>query len=357
MMVGIRVDASAVMGTGHVRRCLSLARALASLGADIRFLTRDLGVDSSAMIKEQGFDDMTLLSAPDGSEINDQAIPHAAWGQVSVEQDSEETIAALTGFAPDWVVVDSYSFDGRWHDAVREALAARIAQIDDMADRTIAPDLLIDHNYAGDHAAKYAGKLSREAKLLGGPRFALLGPRFADAQRYEFSERVRSVGIFMGGVDGGGFSAIVLAALRDVGFDGSVEIVATSANPHLASLRETIAADPHATLSLDLPDLAEFFARHDIQVGAGGGASWERCCIGVPTLLVIVAENQRAVAPQLAAEGIVALADQPDRATITAALADLLENPDKRRELALRSRELVDGRGATRVAEEMQCFA
>ena len=77
----------------------------------------------------------------------------------------------------------------------------------------------------------------------------------------------------------------------------------------------------------------------------------------MPTLLVIVAENQRAVAPQLAAEGIVALADQPDRATITAALADLLENPDKRRELALRSRELVDGRGATRVAEEMQCFA
>lgn len=356
MRVGVRVDASARMGTGHLRRCLSLARALIVCGATIRFVTRPLGVKSTAMIAEKGFANSVLLPEPEAAEIEDAAIPRAAWAQVPVERDAAQTVAALAQFAPDWVVVDSYGFDARWHDAVRDGLGARIAQIDDVADRTIAPDLLIDHNHAGDHAAKYAGTLARAAKILGGPRFALLGPRFAEAPRYQFNKSVRSVGIFMGGVDAGGHSSTVLACLRDCGFAGTVEIVTTSANPNLASLRKAVAADSDASLSLDLPDLATFFARHDIQVGAGGGASWERCCIGVPTLLVIVAENQLAVAPQLAAEGIVALAEAPMRAMLVAALEELLQNPDKRRELARKSGELVDGRGAARVAREVQCF-
>lgn len=356
MKVGIRVDASARMGTGHLRRCLSLARALAETHADIRFLTRDLGVDSSAMIREQGFNSIVLLPKPDGRAITDPAIPHASWAEVDTETDSRQTIAALSEFEPDWVVIDSYGFDARWHHAIRDAVGARIAQIDDMADRVIAPDLLVDHNHAGDHEQKYGDRLERKAKILGGPRYALLGPAFVNAERYRFDETVRSIGVFMGGVDAGEHSGLVLSALRAIDFAGPVEIVSTQANPNLADLRRIVAQDPPASLSIDLPDLSAFFARHDIQVGAGGGASWERCCIGVPTLLVIVAENQRAVAPQLAAEGIVALADRPERTVIAAELEDLVKNADKRRELARRARKLVDGRGAARVAEEMRCF-
>ena len=326
------------------------------MDVDIRFLTRDMGVDSSAMIREQGFASVVLLPKPDGQAVTDRAIPHAGWAEVDTETDSSQTIAALSDFRPDWVVIDSYGFDARWHHAVRDAVGARIAQIDDMADRVIAPDLLVDHNHAGDHARKYGDRLERGAKILGGPRYALLAPAFADAERYEFNEKVRSVGVFMGGIDAGDHSRLVLSALRAIDFAGPVEIVSTRANPHLADLRRIVAQDPMASLSIDLPDLSAFFARHDIQVGAGGGASWERCCIGVPTLLVIIAENQRAVAPQLAAEGIVSLADRPERAVIAAELEDLVKNADKRRELARRARNLVDGRGAARVAKEMRCF-
>ena len=356
MKVAFRVDASADIGTGHVRRSLSLALKLRALGGDVRFVTRSLGVDSVGMIAGEGFEGSALLGPPSGVFTPDPDVPHSAWAQVSWERDSAETIEALADFAPDWVVMDSYAFDAKWQDAVRAALHCLIAQIEDMADRRFACDLLIDHNYAGDHAAKYAGCLPDGARLLGGPRYALLGPAFADAPRYEFDETVRSVGVFMGGDDAGGFSGAVLDALDAIGFAGDIEVVATSSYVHLADLRERIAARANTKFSLDLPNLAAFFARHDLQVGAGGGASWERCCIGVPTLLVVVAENQRSVAPQLAADGIVALAETPDAATLAAQLAELVANPHRRADLAKRARILVDGRGAERVAREIECL-
>ncbi|GGA11881.1 UDP-2,4-diacetamido-2,4,6-trideoxy-beta-L-altropyranose hydrolase [Blastomonas marina] len=353
MKIAIRVDASAKIGTGHVRRSLSLAQALRDLGAEIRFVTRDLGVDSAALIDGQGFADIAQLPFPNAPFEPDPAIPHSAWAEVPLEQEVGETVDALHDYAPDWVVLDSYAFDARWHEGVAEALGCKIAQIDDVPDRKTAPDLLIDHTYAPDHRIKYADWLVGRTRILGGPRFGLLGPAFAEAERYDFNETVRSVGIFMGGVDAGHHAAAVLDALDEAGFDGAVEVVATSANPNLAALRERIAARPGTTLSLDLPDLAAFFARHDLQVGAGGGATWERCCIGVPTLLVVVAPNQNTVAPALAEKGAVAFASEPTRACIAAELAALLPDSARRRALAETSRKLVDGLGATRVALAM----
>lgn len=353
MRVAIRVDASAKVGTGHVRRSLSLAQALRTLGADVCFVTRDLGINSQALIAEQDFDEAIVLPPPASSFDPDPAIPHGAWAEVPTERDVAETVEALRAFAPYWVVLDSYAFDARWHYGVREALGCRIAQIDDVPDRRTAPDLLIDHTYAPDHRAKYAECLVGRVKILGGPRYALLGPAFFEAERYAFRANVCSVGMFMGGVDVGNYAAVVLDALDDAGFDGEIEVVATSANPNLSALRDRVAARPGTTLSLDLRDLAQFFARHDLQIGAGGGASWERCCIGVPTLLVAVAPNQNTVAPALAEKGAVAFASEPTRACIAAELEALIPDTEQRRSLAENSRELVDGHGASRVALAM----
>lgn len=329
---------------------MSLAHALRECGATVRFVTRDLGIDSQVLIAEQGFDGTVTLPASSEPVAPDPAIPYGEWAEVSQQRDIAETSAALDEFAPDWVVIDSYAFDARWHVAVREKLGCGIAQIDDMPDRRIAPDMLIDHNHANDHRAKYADCLIGKSRILGGPRFALLGPAFAEAERYHFRDDVRSIGIFMGGVDADNHSATVLDALDEAGFAGDVEIVTTSANPNLAELEQRASQRPHTTVSLDLPDLAAFFAAHDIQIGAGGGATWERCCIGVPTILVVVAPNQNSVAPRLAELDIVALAAETTKAAIADQLRPLLTDSEHRRQLAWRSRELVDGRGAQRVA-------
>ncbi|MEG3179099.1 UDP-2,4-diacetamido-2,4,6-trideoxy-beta-L-altropyranose hydrolase [Sphingomonas sp. LT1P40] len=350
MKIAIRVDASRAIGTGHVRRMIALAEALRTCGAQVRFVTRDLGLDVAGMLAEAGFE-CALLPKPAGMPFESD-VPHGQWAEVDQGSDAADTLIALAANT-EWVVVDHYGFDARWHRAVGQGAGCRIAVIDDLADRSIDADVVIDHNFAPDHRAKYAGRIERRASILGGPRFALLGPAYADAPRHEPAAQVGSVGIFLGGVDQDNLSATALEAVDLAGFVGPVEIVSTTANPNLAALRVTAAKRPGTTVATDLPDLAAFFARHDIQIGAGGGATWERCCIGAPTLLLVVADNQLAVAPALRNAGVVATPDPIralDPAAIAAALGPLLDDTQRRQSLSERSRALVDGRGARRVA-------
>jgi UDP-2,4-diacetamido-2,4,6-trideoxy-beta-L-altropyranose hydrolase len=246
-----------------------------------------------------------------------------------------------------WVCADCYAFDARWHRAVRDALGCRIAVIDDLADRALDADVLVDQNWAADHAAKYAGRLDRVSRILGGPRHALLAPALRAAPAYDFQPQVRSIGVFMGGTDPGGASARVLAACDEAGFSGDVDVVSTSGNPHLDALREACARRPRTTLTLDLPDLAAFFGRHDLQIGGGGGATWERCCLAAPSIAVMVADNQRSVVPALAAMGVLEASGFDE---LPGTLRTLLHDEERRRRLAQAGRRLVDGRGAQRVA-------
>lgn len=354
MRVLFRVDASQAMGTGHVHRCLALAHALRAQGEEVAFVTRALGLDTTGVINGERFRVIATLPPPSGAFEPDPVIPHSAWGQMPQDQDAAETIEAARQWAPDWLVVDSYAFEARWHRNVARDLGCSVVVIDDLADRPLDSDLVIDHTEAPDHRNKYAGVIDPTGtRILGGPRFGLLGPAYAQAERYTFCNSVRSIGVFMGGVDAGGHSIAALEAIAAAGFDGPVELVSTSANPGLAALREMTLARPNTTLSLDRPDLTGFFARHDVHIGAGGGASWERCCIGVPTLMVVVADNQRVVAKALAAKRVVALAEEPTVKAMATALQDLIEDKKKRRSLAEQSRALVDGRGAERVALAM----
>jgi len=357
--VSIRVDASARMGTGHLKRCLSLAEALEQAGATVSLVVRPIDNVAAHVLAHTAWP-VHWLSEPEGndglaaeSSLGDP--PHASWASVPWAQDVRETIAALRAQPPDWLVLDHYAFDSRWHRAVTEALATRLLVIDDTADRTLAADALLDHNWHVDHNTKYAGRVLRAPRWLCGPRFALLSSVYRDAARYRTQPEVRSIGIFMGGTDPGGMSARVLGVCREVGFGGDIEIATTSANPQLDALRAACTGALRASLMLDASDLAEFFARHDLQIGAGGGATWERCCIGLPTIVLALADNQTAVVPALTELGVVRAASMPGAALPTApplaaVLTELLHDATARADLAQRAAALVDARGAQRVA-------
>lgn len=342
MNVGLRVDASPSIGLGHVQRCLSLAHALREHGADVHFVTRQLGIDVEAMSTAAGFPCKLLCRGNVGLE----------WSI-----DADNTVAALGSVAIDWLVVDHYDLDARWQSRAGAALNARVAVIDDLGDRKLAAQLLIDHNYAADHRAKYGDQIDEQTLVLGGPRYALLGPAYANHASYAFSENVRSIGIFMGGTDSGNFSALALRACRDAAkFYGPVEVATTHSNPNLEPLKTVATRWPDTKICVDLPNLAEFFARHDLQIGAGGGATWERCCIGVPTLAILVAENQRHVLDPLRVLGVVhAVTDNPlSEELLGREIRHLIDTPAVRRQLARQGRALVDGRGALRVADVMK---
>ncbi len=346
MKAAIRADASAAIGLGHVKRCLALAQALRGNGATVTFLTRAIDVDSAALVDAEGFASIVI----DAGQATDQAI------------DAEETLRHRDTFADGLMTVDHYALDAQWHGIVRAASGARLVAIDDLADRLLDVDLLVDHNL-GDLAVKYAGRIGARTVVLGGPRHALLGPSYAAASRHVPRLQVESIGIFMGGTDAANVSAVALEACRLAGFTGPVEIATTSGNPNLAALRKLAAARPHTTLTLDLPDLAAFFARHDLQIGAGGGATWERCCIGAPTLATIAAPNQAPVLRPLQSLDAVELVESaadgalPTARQLAERLAALLADAPRRAMLSSRSRALVDGRGAARVADHLATLA
>jgi UDP-2,4-diacetamido-2,4,6-trideoxy-beta-L-altropyranose hydrolase len=360
--VSIRVDASARMGTGHLKRCLSLAEALQTAGAVVDFVVRPIDAVAAQVL---GGTDWPVhwLSRPESSEIpvvrppstSLDEPPHALWAAVGWEQDARETIAALQAQRPDWLMLDHYAFDARWHRAVSVALASRLLVIDDTGDRSLAADALLDQNWHPDHRSKYAAHGLAPLRWLCGPRFALLSAAYRDAPKHRTRPEVHSIGIFMGGTDPGGISARVLATCREAGFAGEIEVATTSANPQLVDLQAACAAPPLATVLLDAPDLAAFFARHDLQIGAGGGATWERCCIGAPTIALVLADNQTAVVPALADLGALCAASLPgtalaDALPLATVLTKLLHSASARAALASSAAALVDGRGAQRVA-------
>ena len=358
-LIALRADASAAIGSGHVRRCLALAAALRARGAHCVLVARDLGLDLAALLAGSGVDWLRLPPPAPGFQPLPGSPGHAAWAGVTAAQDAAETAAALcAGAALQAIVVDHYAFDAGWHRAVREMLgstqpALRIAAIDDLADRDLAVDLLIDHNHADDHRAKYGARLAADVPLLGGPRHALLAPVYADAPRHQPAAQVHNVGISFGGVDADGHSLVALAALQAAGFAGEVEIVITSACPHREAIEAAAAARPGTRVLCDLPHLAGFYARHGLQIGAGGGATWERCCIGAPTLAVVVAHNQRAVLGPLADLGVLAIAAAPTVDALLPPLRELLGHAELRQALSRQAQALVDGQGAARVAEQL----
>ncbi len=334
MHIAIRADASANLGTGHVRRCLALAMALADAGAQVTLVCHPLDGTAAALLQGYPFECLWLPAAAPADSI-------------------DTTVALLESRAPHWLVVDHYALDAPWHNAMREHLHCRVMAIDDLADRPLAVDLLVDPNFHPDHPQKYSAVLPAGTKMLAGPRFALLDPVYADSARYAFHTSVRSVGIFMGGSDPAGTCSTALLACRQVaGFTGPIEVVSSTLSPHYEALRQICLDWPNTVLMADLPNLAAFFARHDLQIGAGGGATWERCYAGAPTIACLVAQNQLATLPALQTLGVLVWAQSGGdlRQSIGRAVRQLLQDPQQRQDLAQRSRALVDGRGAARVA-------
>jgi UDP-2,4-diacetamido-2,4,6-trideoxy-beta-L-altropyranose hydrolase len=346
--VVIRADASRQIGWGHVKRCLALAQALQSEGATVSLVARDSDIDLSGLCTGAG---VRLLRLPmqDG---------------VTAGDDAGQTLGVLTTDArPALAVVDHYQLDSRWHDRLRGA-GIRVAVIDDLANRPLAGDWLIDPNPASDHAAKYAAVIQAPVpRIFGGPRYALLDAAYATQPRRAFDATVHRIGICMGGTDVGGFSALAWLACRASGFAGEIEVVSTRDNPSLAALQSLVAGDARTTLQLDLPNLAAFHARQDLEIGAGGGTSWERCCLGVPTLALVCADNQLQALRPLADAGVACVLDlrsssdqgHADRVhdQLTAAIRELLDKPDVRARQSRLGRLWVDGLGTQRVAQAL----
>jgi len=312
-----RADASPTLGIGHVMRCLTLADALAVAGAHCAFACTAETVASVAALRASGH---ALLPA--------DARP-----------------------AVDWAVIDHYRLDEGYEREAR-AWARRILVIDDLADRRHDCDLLLDQT-PGAGAERYGGLVPVGARVLAGAHHALLRPAFA-AARAARTEATPRLLIALGGTDPPNATGLVLDAVRASGFPHPVTVVLGAAAPHLAAVRAKL--PPGAELRVDVADMAGLMARCTLAVGAAGSSAQERCCLGLPTVLVVIAGNQRLVAEGLDRAGA-ALAVGLKGGEIAAALTRLSTDPALRVVMAERARQLCDGGGAGRLAELMAALA
>lgn len=359
MRVAFRTDASMEIGTGHVMRCLTLADALREDGAQCVFLCRPHVGHLLELIGARGHEAVTLPLHEADTPFSDPALPvHAHWLGTNWATDAADSGAALAGRYVDWLVVDHYALDRRWEQAMRPH-CRRLLVVDDLADRPHDCDLLLDQNL-GRRAEDYRGLLPPAAQTLVGPHYALLRPEFAARRPESLARRehpeFRHLLITMGGADKDNATGVVLEALAgcDLPPDLRITVVLGPHAPFLDQVRAQAGTMPRPTRVLaGVGDMARLMTDADLAIGAAGSTSWERCCLGLPTIQLVLAENQKEVAA--AFEGVGAAIAIPDATALQTALSGLLKEPtfERLRTLAERSADICNGRGIAALVARM----
>ena len=354
MRVAFRVDASRKIGYGHFMRCLTLADALKPGGAQVRFVCRHLPDGLRALLSPRGHALAVLNGAAEAPEP--EALPHAHFLGTSQQRDATDTLQALSGAVWDWLVVDHYAIDARWESVLRQA-ARNVMVIDDIADRTHDCDVLLDQNLYPDMETRYAGKVSDRCRSLLGPRYALLRDDFRQLrERTEpRSGLVRRIFVFLGGADPENLTERAIRALRRSGDGFAVDVVVGGENPHRAAIEDTCRSFGYEC-HVQTTRMAELMAAADLAIGAGGSASWERCCLGLATLSVAFADNQVRIAAALDSAGACLFLGDQFTATeqrMAEGVRTLVEDRRRLSEISRNAFALVDGRGAERVRDTL----
>jgi UDP-2,4-diacetamido-2,4,6-trideoxy-beta-L-altropyranose hydrolase len=354
MRIGFRVDASTRIGAGHAVRCTALAVELRRLDASctFSFYSRRLPGDLREWFASQGFDVVTLGESAGPAGAAD-APPWAA----NESADAEATTSLLRQQPrPDWMVVDHYGLGSSWESAM-VSVGARVAAIDDLADRSHQADLLVDQNLQPSRE-RYAGLVPRRCRQLLGPRYALLRSEFAAARgtrphRRPATARARVLAC-VGGSDPNDFLSRVLDAWQAwPGEAPRLDMAIGATSPNVDKLRLACATMEDVTLHVQPTSMAALMAEADLFVGSAGGVSWERCCAGLPGVFGRTVENQRLNDRLLAERRTgVSVGDWAKLAParIARLTAALLARPSLLARMARRAAAVCDGRGAERVA-------
>jgi UDP-2,4-diacetamido-2,4,6-trideoxy-beta-L-altropyranose hydrolase len=287
-------------------------------------------------------------------------LAHADWLAVSQAQDADDTVKALAGRVWDWLIVDHYALDARWEKMLRPSCRFLMV-IDDLADRPHDCDILLDQNL-GRQAMDYAPWTEGGCVTLIGPLYALLRPEFAEWRPFSLSHRaepeLKRVLIGLGGVDQDNATGQVLVGLKRCALpeDCRITVILGPTAPWLDEVRRVAGDLPWPTeVLVNVSDMARLLAESDLAFGAAGGSAWERCALGLPTILLVLADNQWPGALALTASGSAVLLGEATE--IRDSLEQTIDQIMKDNMLATMARAaagIADGGGAGRVVARLE---
>lgn len=361
MRVHFRTDASLTIGSGHVMRCITLAQALSRQGAECHFFMRRHPGNRAQAVAAAGFKVELLGESCSLDKEGPSSTPaHAHWLGVNWSEDAMQFRNAAGETPADWLVVDHYSLDERWERAVN-GLARRVLVVDDLADRPHSCNLVLDQNL-GRVDDDYASLTSVDCVRLIGPRYALLRDGFAALRPVALARRshssVQRLLIAMGGVDANDATSCCIQALECLPDSSrlTVDVVMGAEAPHLERVRALCRSVRfNCTVHVDTSEMPALMQHADLALGAAGSSAWERCAMGLPSLLAVIADNQLAGAKALEATGAALLIGDSDQIRDTLPRVWAHANQPEWLESASSSAAAVcDGGGTSRVVRIMQ---
>jgi len=354
MIVVIRVDASIKIGSGHVMRCISLAQNLKKNFITVEFLCRETKGHLISYITNMGFTTHVLNLKPlsKNNDINNSSLHHRDWLETTQKQDAQDCKKILKNMQVDWLIVDHYSIDKTWQSEVMN-FCKKLMVIDDLADREHMCDVLLDYSYNGN-LKRYNTLVPKYCKLLLGLNFCLLRSEFLQWRKYSQDNhkdgRLRKILITMGGYDKANITGKILenVNLLNLPVGVSLTVVMGSFSPHIHSIRKQVENTEYdVAIKENVSNMAELISNSDLVISAAGSTIWEICCLGVPSILVIAADNQLQSIQEFNKVGL--SLTNPSQESFILDLKYMLCNFNNNSNAIWK--DIVDGRGVDRVTK------
>lgn len=312
-----RADASLYIGSGHVIRCLTVADALAKHGHESYFICRSHQGNLIDFVRQRGYVVHALSEVlfNTTSELSE----YQRWLGVTEQRDAQETLTFLTEWPVDWVIVDHYGLSAVWQQIVRQQVS-RIVAIDDLANRQHDADIILDCGLANT-PSDYAKLNQCAAHYLMGPRYALLRPEFRTKRLWieqhpkTYNHNNLRILVNLGGIDKDNLTGTVLDTLSNNLQQQRlfVTVVMGINAPWKESVMQQAKKLPFSNnILINASNMADLMIEHDLAIGAAGSTAWERCCLGLPTIMICMADNQRMIAKYLHDLGVAISLDQTE---------------------------------------------
>jgi len=336
MNVVFRVDSSSQMGVGHLMRCLTLADKLEKQNHNVTFICRELKGNLIKLIKHK----VLILPVYKAFKLDNS---YLSWLGATQEQDARQTIQVIHNNT-DLLIIDNYALGKVWHKLL-SSYVKKIMVIDDLADREFYCDILLNQNI-GVKQEDYQGKVPNYCELLLGCDYALLRSEFTKLrvqalEKRKNTKRVKNILVSMGGSDKNNITYDILQQIDD---SFNIVVVLGKSSQYIEMIEDYVKyKDIKVVVGAD--NMAELMVKADLAIGAGGATSWERCCLGLPTLLCVLSENQKTVAENLSKLGVVLIVDN-----LKDNIQTIVNNFNLWKSMSIKSKNICDGLGAEKTS-------
>ena len=341
----IRVDSGVDIGLGHAMRCLSLAQALKKMNFELCFISKKTKGDISRLFVNKGFTVYYIQNSYSKSKKNE-----------IIKNDANQTAKIIIKHKAklSWLIVDHYDLDFKWEKSLRKYVN-KIIVIDDLA-RKHNSDLLLDQNYNENLKTRYNKLVPRKCIKLLGPKYALLRDEFPILRKsVKPRKNFKRILISFGGSDPTNETGKVLSAIKILKTNKQfleVNVVIGKSDKNKHKIKQLCNSIPNAKLYESVYNIGKLMCKADLAVGAGGSSTLERLCLGLPSIVSIIATNQEESTMALGKKGYIINVGSAKNLTIKK-YVEIFENLDikKLQSISRNSLNVIDGKGGMRVAK------